>query len=243
MNESNLADLVATLGILVLSRTDAVCGFRMEGTPPLWFVRLFPEGAQSRVVDANERFPFLESFLPTAENFWASSAHGRIRSGEWTEELAGKEVPLQASAVVLDGAPLLLIEHVRSDYERIKGVLQKARERKLESDTAEQMEQTVGVERLRRAALLAAIPGAAYRIRADGAILEGVKPGAPSDAPPHVRDALPAELAEVLLDAGGRALAAGKAGSFQLPDGRVGWASPIGASEFWVVLGPAAAGA
>jgi len=98
-------------------------------------------------------------------------------------------------------------------------------------------------QRLRRRALLQAVPGTLFRLRADGAVLEGPsadgKGGAgASETPPHARTVLDGAVADVVLAAGARAMASASPETFELPDGRKGCAAPVGTAEFWAVLVP-----
>ena len=52
--------------------------FHLSQPPPAWF-----EGFVC--ADIRERFPFLEAFLPDAEQFWAAKQGGVLRSDFWTE--------------------------------------------------------------------------------------------------------------------------------------------------------------
>jgi hypothetical protein len=134
MTEDLFPRLLATLGMLILRR-DAQGGFAMEGQAPFWFRRMFPDQGEERAVPVAERFPFLASFLPTAENYWGSRGEGRIRSGYWVERNpAGQEVPLQASAICLDDDDYLLVEWVKGAFEEQKGMLQRARDHALDRD-------------------------------------------------------------------------------------------------------------
>jgi hypothetical protein len=134
MTEPVFPRLLAALGMLVLRR-DPERGFVIEGERPVWFLRLFPDHAAEAIVPVEERFPFLASFLPTAENFWGSRGHGRIWSGYWVERNpAGQEVPLRASVLCLDDDDYLIVEYVKGIYEEQKGMLQKARNHALDRD-------------------------------------------------------------------------------------------------------------
>ena len=151
-------ELLQAMGLLALRRgTDDM--FSVEGEPPHWFARLFPGGAGTDPFPLAERFPFLESFLPTALDYWGTRKWGRIRSGYWVEtDPAGQDVPLQASAVHLEGGDYLVIENVRGVYQQETAMLQKAREGALALERAQ------GEERGRRA-LLEGLLGRVFRVR------------------------------------------------------------------------------
>src|ERR1700689_2768765 len=74
--------------------------FQIVGTPSKFSLELVDEsvssGAPARLTD---RMPFLESFLPDAEECWESGGEGRVDSGSWIERGAnGRELALEASA-------------------------------------------------------------------------------------------------------------------------------------------------
>ena len=76
-----------------------------------------------------ERMPFLESFLPDAEECWNSEAGRRVDSGAWIERGdGGRETALEASALRVAGKRVLLIRNRQQKFEEESGVLQKARE-------------------------------------------------------------------------------------------------------------------
>lgn len=216
------ADLLAVLGILVLERHDDG-RFTREGTPPLWYLRLGPD--EGPEFDVAARFPFLEAWLPTAENFWGSKEIGRIKSGEWLEATpTGKDLPLRASAVVLDNERLLLVEHVRSEHERMKGLLQTARENKLEHEEAASLRYALRQARARLRALRELAGERLLRVRRDGTVLE------PEGA------VLPESWAAPVREQGLRALQTGALVRFEGPGGARGAVAPIGDDEFWASL-------
>jgi signal transduction histidine kinase/DNA-binding NarL/FixJ family response regulator len=83
-------------------------------------------GAPVRLTD---RMPFLESFLPDAEECWNSNGEGRVDSGSWIERgEGGRELPLEASAFRLAGKRILLIRNPQKQFAEETQLLQKARE-------------------------------------------------------------------------------------------------------------------
>jgi signal transduction histidine kinase/DNA-binding NarL/FixJ family response regulator len=81
------------------------------------------------VVRLAERIPFLESFLPDAEDCWNSGTDGRVESGSWIERAPdGREVALEASAFRLAEKRILLIRNPQRQFAEESGLLQKARE-------------------------------------------------------------------------------------------------------------------
>jgi hypothetical protein len=200
-------ELLQAMGVLALRR-GADDAFHVEGEPPHWFLRLFPGSRDEGAFPVVERFPFLESFLPTALQYWGTRKWGRIRSGYWVEtDPAGQDVPLQASAVHLEGGDYLVVENVRGVYQQEAAMLQKARENALA------LERAATEERGRRT-LLEGLRGRVFRVRG-GRFVEGGEP--------------PAELAPEVLRAGERL---GPAAA-DFPWGR---AVPIAEGEYWAIL-------
>ena len=116
------------LGFAVLTRGDDGA-LRVSGAPPGWLARLWPAlrdaGGELPVAES----PFLENFLVDAAECWRGAAGGRADSGPWVErEAAGAEVPLQASALTVEGRAILLLERLGEEFEARKAVLQRARE-------------------------------------------------------------------------------------------------------------------
>jgi len=225
-----MEEVLAALGVLVLSRgRDGA--FAIRGSKPAWYLRLFPDAKEDpiRVVD---RFPFLESFLPTAEKFWGAKGAGMIRSGFWVETYpSGREVPLQAAATVIGGEELLLVEYVRGEFEHVKGLLQKAREHRLEDEQSDALRHAMQTAQARTRALARALPATVLRLRRDGTVLEG-GPGASG----NVREILPADVADLVLQRGTKAMDTGRPERFSTPEGTRGSLAPISTDEFWAVV-------
>lgn len=82
--------------------------------------------APLRLVD---RMPFLESFLPDAEECWNSDSEARVDSGSWIERgQSGRQLALEASAFRLAGRRILLIRNPRKQFAEESQLLQKARD-------------------------------------------------------------------------------------------------------------------
>ena len=236
MNDARASEILATLGILTLRR-NGDGQFHLEGSRPIWYLRLFSDAEPSGgIVDVTARFPFLESFLPTAENFWTSNSSGLIRSGFWVESYAsGKEVPLKADALIVEDVAFLLIEYVRSDFEHIKGVLQKARENMLEGETADALKETAFRARASLSGLLDACGRRAFRVRGDGTVLERHPAGPRSDDPMTLDTLVDPSIAEEILLRGREAMATNTSLSLD-GQGASGRVAAITSEEFWALL-------
>jgi hypothetical protein len=77
--------------------------------------------------------PFLEDFLSDAESFWRERRAGIARSGLFTVEHAEEQILLRASAMLVSGRPLLLIERLVGTADP-RDILQKAREKGIEHE-------------------------------------------------------------------------------------------------------------
>lgn len=133
MNEDAIAaEILAALEITVLERP-AAGQLRLIGRVPDWFVRFRPEvrSGSACFTDALSS-AFLENFLVDAESFWASNASGRLKSGLWTEAgPMGTEFHLEASAVCVGEAKILLIEYRAVAHKEMQNLLQTVRSRSL----------------------------------------------------------------------------------------------------------------
>lgn len=104
--------------------------FRLIGTWPNWCQSMwgdFPANQQNiRIGDVS---PFLENFLFDAEQFWNSKGSGSANSGNWTErDSGGREIPLEASAYLLDGTRLLIVRNLSETFDQQQELFQTARD-------------------------------------------------------------------------------------------------------------------
>jgi signal transduction histidine kinase len=80
-------------------------------------------------------FPFLEVFLPDAENVWQGARCQPIESDLWCETAAdGEEIPLEATALCVGPRRLLVITRRDTLYRERRLLLQRARELRLTYD-------------------------------------------------------------------------------------------------------------
>lgn len=123
MNPSSQLDVLATLGYVVFERS--ANGFELLSSAPEWL----PAGPLS------EAFPFLDVFLPDAEEFWADPRGcSTLPSDFWTQPGAdGKNLHFSATAIAGD-RKLLLIERVGNRFEQTQQLMQYAHETKLAHD-------------------------------------------------------------------------------------------------------------
>ncbi|MBN1292259.1 MAG: hypothetical protein JXB48_10500 [Candidatus Latescibacteria bacterium] len=135
MAKVKLEDILNMLDIVVLKKQKSG-SFSLIGNAPGWFKTDEPNKLlRKKEFTPEDYYPFLESFLVDAEWFWTNQPadRKRFRSAPWFEEdTNGNEYYLEASAVVLDGNELLLIERLGDAYREKALILQKAREKALE---------------------------------------------------------------------------------------------------------------
>jgi signal transduction histidine kinase len=122
------AGLLAALGMALLERVSEG-HFAGVGALPAWFTELYPAFAGGEPVVLGEQSPFLEAFLYEAEPFWEEGGGDRLASGPWVEtDATGKERHLEASALRVGSAALLLVEFAKIPYDETLAVFQTGRE-------------------------------------------------------------------------------------------------------------------
>ncbi|MGH9700653.1 MAG: hybrid sensor histidine kinase/response regulator, partial [Candidatus Acidiferrales bacterium] len=114
--------------------------FRAVGRRPRWCDDLWGRKARNgKAAALAKSSPFLENFLCEAEPFWQSpTAAGTLNSGTWVERTkSGSEVPLEASALFLDGNPILLLRNLSATFAAQQELFQTAREALLHHERLE----------------------------------------------------------------------------------------------------------
>lgn len=104
-------------------------GFLPIAKLPDWFIEIWGEIQNtSGPLALAERSPFLENFLLDAEAFWASSNSPECQSETWIEKsFRGREIPLQAKALLLDGKRILVLSSPDPQFREQVKILQTAR--------------------------------------------------------------------------------------------------------------------
>jgi len=105
--------------------------FELIGTWPAWCQALWGDlAAENEKLRIGDVSPFLENFLFDAEQFWNSqSAAGSANSGNWTErESSGREIPLEASAYLLEGRRVLVVRNLSETFDQQQEIFQTARD-------------------------------------------------------------------------------------------------------------------
>jgi len=103
--------------------------FALLSPAPAWLVELWdlPQHGHAEISIA-EKSPFLESFLSEADAFWNSNHKGLCQSETWIEKSpSGREVPLEAIALQLEGKRFLALHSSEPQYQERVQLLQTAR--------------------------------------------------------------------------------------------------------------------
>jgi len=142
MTDPALGQVLAELGVAVMEQNRAGT-FAPVGEMPAWFYRLFRGWTGNTPLAIQEHLPFLESFLPDAQDFWSGNGEGRLRSGLCAEvDESGNEFHFEVSALCIGGRRLLLFEQ-RKDFEETREVLQKARQNLLDYELLERTQRAL----------------------------------------------------------------------------------------------------
>lgn len=119
--------LLAALDKLVLVREES--GFVLGGEPPAWFHALGAAEPAPQPLDVEGLLPFVEAFLPEAEQAWSGDGARRVDSCIWTQVTpSGEELHLEATALRVGALPLLVITRNDALFDEQRRVLQRARE-------------------------------------------------------------------------------------------------------------------
>jgi signal transduction histidine kinase/DNA-binding response OmpR family regulator len=132
-----LQSVLAALNIALLER-ESNGELTLRGNPPAWL----SDFVTGSIRDFLALFPFLEAFLPDAEEFWSSSASGRTESDLWIQTGAsGTEHHLLATAVCAENRYWLSIEPAEERYRQRLTLQQYAHDMELLNRQVEQATQ------------------------------------------------------------------------------------------------------
>ena len=128
-------DLLPLLEFAVFERAGAN-SFRLACRPPNWlggFLRPVPDAVAGD--DLIEVFPYLEVFLPDAEDLWGRGSAARLHSDIWTQtDRTEKQHRLRAIAVSSGTSNLLLLELAEGLFSQTQGLVQHAHDTSLAYD-------------------------------------------------------------------------------------------------------------
>jgi len=128
--------LYQALDIAVFSKENY--GFKLRSLPPEWLSQLVSKEDLKKVCNLDEHFPFLDCCLPSFEYHWESQNTEPLLSDTWIETTdAGYEIPLEASAIYVEGTAFILLQNLGEKYEKNVEMLQKARDNLLTKEMLE----------------------------------------------------------------------------------------------------------
>lgn len=132
LSDTSLSDhVLAALDLVVLEWEEASGEFRLQGVPPEWWGQWFAPTIRSSL-DFSQCSPFLQDYLAGIHSVWQGSPGTIEKSGPWTEsDQQGGTMTLEARALSLGVRKLVLIERLGSDFEDMRSIVQRARERVL----------------------------------------------------------------------------------------------------------------
>lgn len=129
MTAAPLAELLSLQNILILER-DTERAFRPVTPLPRWLSGLLPQDAvPGGIVELAAVSPFLEFFLPEAEQFWVHPSSGELRSGLWTESAHDRTpIHLEAMACVVAERKFLVLRRLETEFDQLHRAYQKGRD-------------------------------------------------------------------------------------------------------------------
>jgi transcriptional regulator with PAS, ATPase and Fis domain len=123
--------VMAALEIVVLEWQEESGEFRLQGVPPEWWSQRFGPASRSSL-DPRQCSPFLQDYLAGICAVWKGSPGTIEKSGPWTEsDQQGGTMTLEARALSLGPHKIVLIERLGSDFEEMRSIVQRARDRML----------------------------------------------------------------------------------------------------------------
>ncbi|MDH4155255.1 MAG: sigma 54-interacting transcriptional regulator, partial [Nitrospira sp.] len=133
--DTSLSDCVlAALDIVVLEWEEGLREFRLQGVPPEWWSQCVGSTIRNSL-DLSQCSPFLQDYLGGIHSVWQGSPGPIEKSGAWTEpDRQGGTMTLEARPLFLGPRKLVLIERLGSDFEHMRSIVQRARERMLAED-------------------------------------------------------------------------------------------------------------
>ncbi len=131
-----LGEVYSSLDMAVFTREPGGT-FRLQSGMPDWLLFFFGS-AHKTSYPVMETFPYLECFKEEAEQHWHTRQSTPLASGSWLElDALEKELPLEASALWLDGQSVLLLQNLGARYWREQQQLQQLREGLLDKEMLE----------------------------------------------------------------------------------------------------------
>lgn len=115
--------LLAQLDMAIF-RLEQDGSFSLLGEAPAWLRDIYPKlPLDGTPWHPEEYILYLAHFIEIARDVWAGNGSTQIVSDIWTEEAtSGREWLLEATALNMDGQPLLLIKFPSSDFKTLRSV-------------------------------------------------------------------------------------------------------------------------
>ncbi len=166
-----LERLLPLLDVVVLEQNAA--GLLEKLLPfPSWFLEYCTDAKASKETLKLDS-PFLSDFLGRATEFWNAGVDGLLDSGPWNEtSVNGRDWMLHATAVLLSGRRILLLEPAKVPLEETQVLLQKGRQKSLDFRTVKTKQRSLRKVQQRYLALLDAVPDWVLVVHKDGSLLE-----------------------------------------------------------------------
>src|SRR5215208_4222267 len=116
--------VLSALGFALFTR-DTAGKLRAITDPPAWLKTIWPTvNAAGAELVASEVSPFLENFLIDADECWRAGGEERAQSGPWIDQDEyGADVQLEATALTINGRPILLLDKLGEAFEAKKAML------------------------------------------------------------------------------------------------------------------------
>ncbi len=134
--------VLSALDIVVFEYDENSGTFQLQGAPPGWWTQCFgPERDAS--LDLHRCSPFLRDYLADPHPVWEGQSDRLEKSGPWTEsDRQGGTMTLEASLLSIGSRKLVLIERLGLDFEDMRSIVQRARERMLAEDRTAKVHRT-----------------------------------------------------------------------------------------------------
>lgn len=134
--------VLSALEIVVFERDEESGTFQLQGSPPAWWSQWIGPGCDGSL-DLHRCSPFLGDYLADSHPVWDTQSDRLEKSGPWTEsDRHGGTMTLEASLLSIGSRKLLLIERLGLDFEDMRSIVQRARERMLAEDVTAKAHRT-----------------------------------------------------------------------------------------------------
>lgn len=128
--------ILSALDMVVLEWKEASGEFLLQGTPPSWWSQHVGPG-NCGSFDIHRCSPFMQDYLAGLHSAWDRTSDQIEKSGPWTEsDRQGGMMTLEARVLSIGPHKLVLIERLGSDFEDMRAIVQRARERMLAEEVS-----------------------------------------------------------------------------------------------------------